>query len=108
MDIFNLFTQYHETAFQEFKKELINSIKLDIINLNNKGKQICGYKRTQNRGYCRRLCSGTVCKYHERNTKNNIITQTNKTNIFKSDISNTSEDVNYNDICNNIIPKDII
>lgn len=53
MEIFNLFTQYHETVFQDFKKELINSIKSDIINLIQKDKHICGHRRTQNRGFCK-------------------------------------------------------
>jgi hypothetical protein len=120
MDIFNLFTQYHETAFQEFKKDLINSIKLDILNMNKNNKHICGHKRTQNRGYCRRLCEGNACKYHlkyaETNDENNIF----KNNIeiinnfvLKSDVSDASEYVNthkdtYKNIYENIISKDVL
>lgn len=108
MDIFNLFTQYHETAFQEFKKELIKSIKLDIIKLNQKNKHICGYKRTQNRGYCRRLCSGNACKYHLKYIDEKNVIQ-NCEFISKSDVSDISDDVIiHKDICKNIINRDIL
>ena len=103
MDVFNLFAQYHETTFNEFKKELINSIKLDILNINQRNKHMCGHKRTQNRGYCRRLCEGDACKYHLK------YIEINNDLILKSDISDTSDDVIiYKDICKNIITKDIL
>lgn len=103
MDLFNLFAQYHETTFNEFKKELINSIKLDILNINQRNKHMCGHKRTQNRGYCRRLCEGDACKYHLK------YIEINNDLILKSDISDTSDDVIiYKDICKNIITKDIL
>lgn len=116
MDLFNLFTKYHETTFQEFKKDLINSIKLDILNTNKNNKRICGHKRSQNRGNCRRLCSGNACKYHLKyvstNDKNNIIENIN-TFSLKSDISDVSEHVNmhkyiYKNICENIISKNVL
>ena len=115
MDFFTLLKQYHEITFQEFKKDLINNIKTDIINVlnvNKEIKKICGHKRTQNRGYCRRLCSGNACKYHLKYTStkdaNNNIENTNSFSL-KSDVSDISEYVNickYKDISNNIIKKD--
>lgn len=109
MELFNLFTQYHENTFQDFKKSLIDSIKQDIIKINQKNKHICGYKRTQNRGYCRRLCDGDACKYHLKYIENNNKYNIDKQIFFKSDVSDTSEDVNiYKNISNNIIDKDIL
>lgn len=93
-ELFLLLKQYHEITFQEFKKDLINSIKSDIL-CKPKKKNICGHKRTQNRGYCRRLCDGNSCKYHLKN--------------IKSDVSDISEDLNiYKDIYKNVITKDIL
>lgn len=117
MELFNLFTQYHESSFQELKKDLINSIKIDILNIiDKKNINVCGHKRTQNRGYCRRLCSGYACKYHLKYiiTKdvNNNIENTNSFSL-KSDVSDVSEYVNidkdsYKNIYINTISKDVL
>lgn len=112
MDIFNLFTKYHESSFQELKKDLINSIKIDILNIiDKKNINVCGQKRTQNRGYCRRLCSGDACKYHLKY----LSAKNENTNCFslKSDVSDVSEYVNinkdsYKNICTNIIKKEVL
>lgn len=104
MELFNLFTQYHEISFQEFKKDLINSIKIDILNIiDKKNINVCGHKRTQNRGYCKRICSGYACKYHLK------YVDINNNFILKSDVSDTFEDVTiHKDICKNIINRDIL
>lgn len=58
-----------------FKEDLLNNIKSEIYNLfiNNKEKSvnICGFKRTRHRGYCKRHVKGLVCPYHLKLLKNN-------------------------------------
>lgn len=107
MEVFELFKKYHEESFISFKNDLINMFKSEMLFIPK--KNICGQVRTQNRGYCRRLCQGPACKYHIKYLEFNRKEQNDDHFIYKSDISNTSEDVIiYKDICKNIISKNII
>lgn len=93
-EIFTLFKNYHEKSFKEIKNELIErieSIKRLLISNNEKNNEnrkshICGFKRTRNRGYCKRLCIGEACVYHLKY----IDKKDNKEDTYKND--------NFNDL----------
>lgn len=58
-----------------FKEDLLNNIKTEIYNLfiNNKeikNTTVCGFKRTRQRGTCKRTVKGFVCPYHLKQIKN--------------------------------------
>lgn len=59
-----------------FKEDLLKNIKTEIYNLfiNNKNTEninICGFKRTRKRGYCKRHVKGYICTHHLKQLKNN-------------------------------------
>ena len=59
-----------------FKKDLLKDIKTEIYNLfiddkYTKNTTICGFKRTRQRGHCKRTVKGFVCPYHLKQIKNN-------------------------------------
>lgn len=80
VDLFTLFKKYHDESLKKFKKELLNDF-MSFFDTHNKiyNTRICGYKRTRNRGYCKRLCIDNACNYHikyfisdKQNTEDNI------------------------------------
>ena len=71
-----LFNSLQNEFMNSFKEDLLKNIKTEIYNLfvNNKKTEnttICGFKRTRERGYCKRTVKGFVCPYHLKQIKNN-------------------------------------
>jgi hypothetical protein len=71
-----LFESLKNELMQSFRKDMIEDIKKEIYKLfiDNKKDQytnICGFKRTRQRGYCKRTVKGFVCPYHLKQIKNN-------------------------------------
>jgi hypothetical protein len=70
-----LFDSLKNELMQSFKKDMIEDIKMEIYKLfiNNEKKDntnICGFKRTRQRGYCKRHVKGFICPYHLKQLKN--------------------------------------
>lgn len=92
-DIFTLFKNYHDKSLKEVKNEIleqIENIKL-LLNLKNENKKshICGFKRTRNRGICKKLCFGEACFHHMKYINN----KTNE-DIYKEEKENVNLDQN--------------
>jgi RNA-binding protein YhbY len=92
MELFTLFTKYHEITFKELKNSLIESVSKEIMDLLNNNKHlktnICGHPRSQNRGKCKRLCRDKACSYHMK-----YIDKLNKTNISNNINTQKSENI---------------
>lgn len=73
VELFTLFKNYHDKSLYKFKKELLDDF-INFFNTTKNGENknyisntkthICGYKRSQNRGSCKRLCRDIACSYH--------------------------------------------
>lgn len=73
VELFTLFKNYHDKSLDKFKKELLDDF-INFFNTTKNGENknyisntkthICRYKRSQNRGSCKRLCRDIACSYH--------------------------------------------
>lgn len=73
VELFTLFKNYHDESLKKFKKELLHDF-MNFFNTTKNGgienycsntkTHVCGYKRSQNRGFCKRLCRDIACSYH--------------------------------------------
>lgn len=89
LDLHSILEKYNQELFNSlkndfmnsFKKDLLKDIRTEIYNLfiDNKYTEnttICGFKRTRQRGYCKRVVKGFICPYHLKMLKNNNIIST--------------------------------
>lgn len=99
VELFTLFKNYHDKSLEKFKKELLHDF-MNFFNTTKNGENknyslkpkthICGYKRTQNRGTCKRLCRDIACSYHIKNLSSH---KSDVYDIHEVDISRSD----YND-----------
>lgn len=116
LELFTLFKQYHNKSLKEFKKELLDNISSLFLNTtsfdkNNKTR-ICGYKRSRNRGYCKRLCNDKACVYHIKYIlPDKLDSYSDMENIKNTTIinnSNSNNIINFMETLNNLdVPDDI-
>lgn len=96
VELFTLFKQYHDESLNNFKKDLIDNI-IKLLNLNKETEKthVCGYKRTQGRGYCKRLCIGSSCTYHKK-----YIPEDKTNNTYLCDVAQNVNKVKKDDKIN--------